>query len=370
MKFETINEGFVTRRQANSATASSGSPRCVLTTDGELVCTYVVQKSSGLNDFKPTLARSKDNGVSWSEDGFIWPHLQDKYSICGSISRAPNGEFFFYGTRAVIDTPGELCWSDATLGLKQNELIWARSTDNGLTWTEPAVIPMPIPGSAEAPGAMCITRSGTWLCCYAPYNTFDPKVIVDRNQVIVMRSEDQGKTWSHTSMLRFDDVNSGGAEAWVIELIDGRLLGTSWHINYSEDDDYPNAYSVSLDGGLTWQPTRSTGIMGQSTALAPLPDSRALFIYNQRRESPIGIWLALVNPTESDFGIEANEIIWRAQTGTRSNLEGTHSEWTDFSFGEPSITILPDNTLLAVLWCIQPAGRGIYYVKLRMQNDK
>lgn len=43
-------------------------------------------------------------------------------------------------------------------GLKQNELVWSRSLDAGATWDTFRVIPMPIPGSAEAPGAMCRTR--------------------------------------------------------------------------------------------------------------------------------------------------------------------------------------------------------------------
>ena len=115
--------------------------------------------------------------------------------------------------------------------------------------------------------------------------------------------------------------------------------------------------------------TRSTGIMGQSTALAALPDGRALFVYNQRRHGDVGVWLALVKPTATDFGIEANEIIWRAQTRTQRGTSGAHAEWGDFSFGEPSVTLLPDGALFVALWCVQPSGRGIRYVKLRMNRQ-
>ena len=134
------------------------------------------------------------------------------------------------------------------------------------------------------------------ICCYAPYNTFDPQLVVDRNQIVALRSDDQGQTWRHNSMIRFDSEYSTGAEAWVIELADGRLLGTTWHLNQEDKSDHPNAYAISLDGGDTWQPTRSTGIMGQSTSLAALPDGRALFIYNQRRHGEPGVWMAVVQP--------------------------------------------------------------------------
>jgi hypothetical protein len=141
-------------------------------------------------------------------------------------------------------------------------------------------------------------------------------------------------------------------------------------MNQQDKSDHANAYALSLDGGDTWQPTRSTGILGQSTSLAALPDGRALFIYNQRRHGDPGVWLAVVGPTGNDFGVESNEIAWRAQTRTQSGTSGEHTEWTDFSFGEPAVALLPDaeglrNTLLLVLWCVQPEGQGIRYVRLR-----
>lgn len=366
MKFEIIAEGFVSRREPGTPGAVAAMSRCALARTGEIVCTFIVQSKLGVNDFKPMICRSIDGGRTWSAPEFIWPHLHERFSSSCAISRAPNGDLHLYGKRTPIDQPGESAWSDATQGLKQNELYWSRSTDDGKTWSEPAIIPMPIPGSAEAPGALTVTRGGRWLACYAPYNTFDPRLVVDRSQVVCVRSDDQGKSWKHNSMIRFESPNSTAAESWVIELSDGRLLGTTWHLNQQDKTDHPNAYALSEDGGESWLPTRSTGILGQSTALAALPDGRALFIYNQRKHGPPGVYLAAVRPTRNDFGVGANEIIWSAQTRTQGGTSGGHSEWTDFSFGEPSVTPLPDGTLFATLWCIQPSGQGIRHVHLRM----
>src|SRR5262249_47604376 len=158
-------------------------------------------------------------------------------------------------------------------------------TDGGRTWPDPTGFPVPLPGAAEAPGALCVTRGGVWIAPYSPYNTFDPAVKVTRNQVIVVRSEDRGRTWSHDLMLQFEDTASSGAEAWCVELADGRLLGVAWHMH--PGGDYPNPYALSRDAGRTWSPARSTGIRGQSTALAALPDGRALFVYNQRKHGEV-----------------------------------------------------------------------------------
>jgi hypothetical protein len=368
MKFELLNYGFVSQRTANTPTAVAAGSRCALTVEGDLVCTFMVQSALGINDFVPLLARSKDKGETWVDEGPLWPELRNKFALFGSVSRSPGGELFFFGTRTPIDRPGESFWSDATRGMKQCELFWAKSVDGGRGWTCPTVIPMPIPGTAEAPGPMSITHDGRWLVCYAPYNNFDPDVVVDRNQVVLLYSDNQGKTWEHTSMFRFSEVHSGAAEAWVIELTDGRLLGTCWHMDHRETHDYPNPYALSSDRGDTWQPSLSTGIEGQSTALAALSDARAFFAYSQRKRGELGIWLSVVNPSESQFIVECNQIVWRAEATTQTGSPPEHSQWQDFSFGEPSVTLLEDNTVFITLWCVQPSGRGIRYVRLRIEK--
>ncbi len=166
-----------------------------------------------------------------------------------------------------------------------------------MTWSPRTVIPMPVPGSAEAPGPMLVSRSGRRLVCYAPYPTFDPAVIVDRRQTVVVRSEDDGATWQGSTMVR-PHPDGGTAEAWLVELADGRLFGSCWGMDLATGVDLPNPYAVSADGGATWSPTRSTGLRGQAMGMAALPDGRVAFAYNQRdaARSPVGVWLAVLRP--------------------------------------------------------------------------
>jgi len=366
MKYKITAEGFVTQRQSGTSSSIAAGSRCVSLGGGKLVCSFMGQAAIGLNDFKPMLARSNDGGATWTEARMIWPELQDRYSIFGSVSISPKAELFYYGMRTPIDQPGELAWSEATQGLKQNHLVWSRSRDFGHTWEPLQVIPMPIPGSAEAAGPMCVTRAGDLVCCYAPYNTFDPAVKVDKNQVVCLASRDQGRTWSHNSMFRFPQPEALGAESWVIELADGRLLGTGWHI--CGDQSMSNAYAISRDSGRTWGPTLATGTLGQSTGLGALPDGRAAFVYNQRKHGTVGVWLGIAAPTDKDFGLLANEPVWKAETAVQqAGSTADFKNWTNFAFGEPSATALPDGSIFVTFWVAQPSGHGIRFVKLRLE---
>jgi hypothetical protein len=358
-----LAEGYVSRRQASTATAIAAGPRCVVAESGEIACSFVVQSALGVNDFATLIARSRDSGLTWDEARPVWPDRAGESIFC-SISRAPSGDLFLTGMRWTIDASGESFWSEATQGMKPNQLIWSRSRDHGLSWSEPRAIPLDGPGSAEAPGTMCATRAGRWLVCYSPYNTFDPAVTVDRSRAVAAFSDDEGRTWRHRDMLRFAEPDSGSAEAWVIELADGRLLGAAWHIDLKGKVDYPNAYAMSLDGGNTWQATASTGIVGQSNALAALADGRALFVYNQRKYGEPGVYLAVARPGAAAFGVESNRIVWRAPRAVLGETSPDHADWTGFAFGEPAITPLPDGSWLVVFWCVQPDGQGVRFAKI------
>jgi hypothetical protein len=357
-RFEVVDQGFVVRGPlaACSRVAAMGGR--------ELVCTYVTRSGAGIADYTVELARSTDDGHSWTLHGPVWPDLVSRASMSMALSRARSEDLFLYGTTTPVGQAGESWWDGERQALKQNDLVWARSSDGGRRWTRPTAIPMPIPGSAEAPGPLTLTRGGRWIGVYAPYNTFDPSVVVDRNQIVAVFSDDEGRSWRHTSMLRFSDRAGGGAEAWVVELSDGRLVGTCWSMSLATGVDAPIPFAISDDGGSTWGRTRSTRIAGQATGLAPLPDGRVIVVYNQREQPEPGVWLALARPRKDAFGVERIGPAWVAERATHSEGEAGHDAWTDFAFGEPSVTHLPAGDVLITLWCDQPSGRGIRFVRL------
>jgi hypothetical protein len=356
-----VDQGVVAWRPAGAPGLLRVGPRLVVRDDGSLLCSYMTQSALGVADFTPTLAES-DDGHAWQEIGPVWG--DDDRSLFCNLSRSPDGLLVLYGSATVVDVPGESFWSPETQGLKANQLVWSRSLDWGKTWSELTPIPMPGPEAAEVAGSMCVARDGTLLACYAPSNTFDPALHVDRARVVLLRSIDGGTSWAASDMIRLEPRSSQSAEAWVVELAGGRLVGACWHIGGSGPIDPPNAYSISDDGGLTWSPTGTTGTRGQSISLTPLRDGTLALQYNRRRDEA-GVWLAIARPSAGDFGIVEQVRVWKAAIATRHDSGGDHTGWTDFAFGEPASAELPDGDLLVVLWCDQPDGSGIRFVRIR-----
>lgn len=366
MKYYILDTGLLYKCQADGPEAVAATSRPVVTQDGDLLCSFHLQSALGVNDFAPCLSRSRDGGKTWDFEGITWPHLREKYSINCSISKAPNGDLFRYGFRMPITKPGELFWCPETQGILPNQLLWSRSTDNGHSWTEPAIFEVPLPGAAETPGALCVTRSGRWIAPYSPHFTFDPDLEVDVKHTVLMISDDEGQSWRHQSMMRVTEENSCIATSWVIELANGSLLAACCHVNKGSGMDFPNPFCMSFDNGDTWLPTGSTGIMGQAEGIAPWKSEQALFVYNQRRCDTPGIWLAVAEPSAEGFGLIKNEIIWNPAIVMRNGASAEFNNWTSYSFGEPAVTVLPDKSVFVAFWCIQPSGSGIGYVRLRI----
>ena len=102
---------------------------------------------------------------------------------------------------------------------------------------------------------------------------------------------------------------------------------------------------------------------GQSTGIAAC-DEGVLIAYNQRKEGTIGVWLALEKVTGTQVQVLENEPVWAAEVATKSGTSGDFSQWTDFAFGEPSVTVLGDGSLFVTLWYRQNGVNGVRYVRL------
>ncbi len=358
--FKKISEGFVYKAAEGGRVACG--PRTALLPDGRIVCSYMTQTQIGQNDFRAIVAYS-DDGENWYGEKPIWPQWDGKKSPFVSVRNTPEGKVSVAGMFFEMEAEGEMFWSDEAAGMKENKLCWGISED-GVDFGEPKVVELAYYASAEQPGGMLARKNGEMIMIYAPYDTIKKKKEVVTNKLIMMKSKDGGKSFE-PGIVGSVEGKANFAESWIVELGDGRLMVSSWLLDGKET---PDVCFVSDNGGESFAGPYDMKLFGQTTSLAPYEEDKVLIAYNQRANGTIGVWLAIGSPEEGGFKIIANEPVWEAQSRTRNNKSEDFDNWTDYSFGEPHVSIMPDGSLLVVFWCIQPEGAGIRFVKLKMEN--
>ncbi len=355
--FYKIAEGDVF---CNSEKQTSG-PRLATLPNGTLMCSFMLNSEGGANDFYPMVAYS-DDGLNWSEAKPLWPEVADKDSVFASVRTTLDGRVCIAGKAFPIDQPGESFWSDAIGGMKENKLVYAISED-GINWPSMTKLDLPYYGSAEQPGGMLVDKNGEIFMIYAPYRAIEQKEETKTNQLVLLRSTDGAKTFTPSTFAE-QSVPCQYGESWIVRLSDGRLMVSTWQ---TKSEEAPDQYFLSSDNGVTFAGPYAMPFKGQTTALETYGDA-VLVVYNQRREKPTGVWLALAKPDENGFNLIANEPVWETLTTTIGESSGEFDDFTDFAFGEPHVMVLKDGTLLVTLWYAQGDRKGIRYVMLRKEG--
>lgn len=164
---------------------------------------------------------------------------------------------------------------DYVPGLSGGQLMASRSVDFGKTWSTPLRISDARHTNGHPPRKILQTRSGVFLVP-AQYRTPNP----GRHTVAVLRSSDDGVTWSSPSP-RFDLPNSNGNHDGVVEPTLVQLKdGTVWFIARTNLGALWEARSN--DDGLTWSPLRPTRIHASSSpaTIERLSDGRLALAWN------------------------------------------------------------------------------------------
>jgi hypothetical protein len=182
---------------------------------------------------------------------------------------------------------------------------WARSADNGATWTNdflPGTTAMARPaGSFSAvsdPAVAFDARHSVWLISSLGIRS------TGTNQVVTSRSSNGGATWSNpvaTSTTGNPDKN------WIV--CDNTATSPFYGRCYTEWDNTADGNRIKLqtssDGGLTWGPARNsgdnaTGIGGQpvvrpnGTVLVPMANANITQIRSFRSVDGGASWRATV----------------------------------------------------------------------------
>ena len=355
--FKILSEGCVFLE--TKVTYTYAVPRTVVLPDGEILCCFHRTVGGGVNDMTPLLSYSSDNGITWSDPVLAYPELEGKKGFVITPRNMPDGRISFGGEGWEINEPGELWWSEEVGGMRENRLFWCIS-DDGRKMSQLNYITLPIYSGAEQPSGILVRRDGVYMFLHSCCLTVEAREPVITNQMVLLTSDDEGRSFSAKPVGKLDYPGTH-AEAWIVELPDDRLMMCSWVT------DGPDLIFLSDDKGGTFSNPIEMPFGGQTMSLTPLPDGRVLIPYNYRVPGEnLGVRLAVVRP-----GIDSVEVLydaqaWKAETSTKDGRGENFDNFTSYAFGEPQVSVMPDGTLLLVIWVDQPDGTGVRYVRLAL----
>ncbi len=347
---EIMDSGHVDRRD-------SAFPTLVCIANGDLLCGYSVGGGAHVNG-GTHCSRSADGGRTWTDPTVILDRTDDPATTNHlRLSRTGDGTVLAYGQRDRKQTT-----PDGQTRRLACDPVLCRSTDGGRTWTAPEVIPFQIPGPYEISNPIVVTDDGRWL---APAATFHDGRYGER--VVLHESLDQGASWPRMHTV-FQDSGTGVGylEQKLIESEPGRMVALAWVQDFANDTDLKNAYSLSTDGGNTWDGPHPTGIQGQTMTPIWLEGDRYLVLYNKRfGDQSIQMCLVHINGSQWSTVFEGTLFDGQARLELTDDVS-SQAQISLIKFGYPMGVRLDEQTVLAAHWCEEKGVCGIRWTRLHI----
>ncbi len=265
-------------------------PSVIMTSKGTLLafCEGRVKSRSDTGDIDLVAKRSHDGGRTWSEQSIVW---DDSIHTCGNpcpVTDNNTGDVVLLMTH----NPGNEHEKDIQAGtVAQGRTVWVtRSSDDGITWSEPKNIT-----SQTKDPAWGWYATGPGIGIQLTHAPHSGRLVIPANHSIKLEtngetinengahtiySDDGGKTWKMSKPVR-PSCN----ESQVVELSDGRLMLNS----RSYEDPKFRRISFSSDGGETWSEPKI-----ESQLIEPrCQGSTIRFVSDKAPQNP---WILFSNP--------------------------------------------------------------------------
>ncbi|KJF42837.1 sialidase family protein [Draconibacterium sediminis] len=268
----TIRIGHIVRQQGQDNCDTYRIPGMVTTNKGTLIAVYDARYNNSKDlqeDIDIGMSRSTDGGQTWEPMKIImdmgeWGGRSQRLNGIGDpcVLYDNNTNTIWVAALWISGaTEKDMLWWASKPGISPEEtgqFILAKSTDDGLTWSEPINITEQIKDPAwqlllQGPGRGICTDDGT-LVFPAQFKSDTGDKALDGGQFTchstIVYSKDQGETWEIGT-----GAKTNTTEAQVVELPDGSLM-----LNMRDDrnrkdkgDTNGRAVSVSNDWGKTWE---------------------------------------------------------------------------------------------------------------------
>ncbi len=311
-----------------------GWPTILRTRDGELLVVYSGGREGHICPFgRVEMIRSGDEGKTWSVPQVVLDTPIDDRDA--GISETSKGTLLVttftslvYQKQKGYSTEAWLAAERGTTQAQRDSLLGAwmlRSTDRGLTWSQPYRVPVTSPH-----GAITL-KNGKLL--YPGKKYPDPV-----GPIGVALSTDDGLSWKWLATIptRPGDTVDNYHELHGVEAANGEIVVQIR--NHNKQDHYETLQTVSRDGGKTWSVPATCGVWGYPSHLLRLRDNTLVMTYSHRR-APRGNQLR----TSTDNGRTWSAPIILSDDGTAD-------------LGYPSTVELSNGELLSLWYEVRSPG--------------
>ena len=229
-----------------------------VTTDGagNWVAVWQYEPSRGAkigSDADLLVSQSTDNGATWTAPAVLNTNAASDsgwdYAPSVTTDSAGNWVAVWYSTDDLSGTIGT-----------DRDIFVSQSTDNGATWTEPAVLNANAATDSGSDREPCLTTDGTgnWVAVWESTDTLGDTIGTD-GDILVSRSTDNGVTWMPAAALNGNAVNDEGDDAAAHVTTDGvgnwlAVWESTDELDGTIDTDTDVLVSRSTDNGATWTP--------------------------------------------------------------------------------------------------------------------
>ena len=318
--------------------------------------------------------RSLDNGNTWQHEGPVLDRNEDTSPHnyrAGHLTRLRDQRLVLKINRAAQPDPNRLYFNPDTGGLSHCETLYLTSLDDGHSWQPPVIANFPeLPVGLEpaADGPVIELASGSWMQVIETWKSYDndgPHC----NWTYAVFSSDEGRTWTDpTDIANGTDHDRAYSHASFTTLPDGTMQCLLWTGNLAMDEFYDLHMVQSVDPNRrVWTKPLGTGIPGQTSALAVLPDARRAVAYSHRDNTDQPGIKLIVSDDGQHWDTSAPLVLWDAYGKEALGVPRTDSypgAHDAIAYGAPQLIAIGDNELLASFWCTQSSDTHARYVRI------
>lgn len=322
-------------------------PGLVQLPSGDLLALFVVAEAFESPDGTTHVARSRDDGHSWTVEGPLYDKTKLGFETTDSFKPTVlrDGSLVAIGYRFHRVHPEQDISIAETGGILPGDDIISRSYDEGRTWTAPRVIPRSRPELLEISGPCLELRDGDLLALAGLFPLQDGTHPSGRMGVALRESKTTG-AWNDSTVF-YQRGNLIAYEPRVCEMEDGRLVALVWVYDSDAGVHYPNEAVVSHDQGRSWSVPIETGHWGQASSLIALGGDFLATIHAHRNANP-GIFVRIIDFYNDQWRLVAERAIYGADSLPQTHRGQSSPEmFKSLRFGQPSLLRLRNGEFLA-----------------------